>query len=43
MGKAFDTRILIVGIVVVLGLLIRPSAIPEITGSIPFIGSNAAH
>jgi len=43
MGKAFDTRILIVGIVVVLGLLIRPTALPEITGSIPVIGSVIAH
>lgn len=43
MGRTFDTRILIVGIVVVLGLLIRPAAVVEITGSIPFSGSNAAH
>ena len=43
MGRIFDTRILIVGLFVVLALLIRPSANVEITGTIPTAESSLAH
>ncbi len=35
MNRKFDTRILILGLFVILGLLARPHAGPEYTGSIP--------
>ncbi len=42
MSRTFDSRILILGLFVVLGLLARPAATVEITGSIPTVESRAA-